>query len=619
MTQPLPYRVDQPPSAERYLDDLHSAPAAAPFASAVNNLPPEHVQLLLRRQLRLAGEARTSRPKFFEFVFRDETAERKAIRTAAHQRVVFEFIRHYRFCVIRLPTNFSKTYCMAADGLFGLGRNPAQTGAFISAAESQAAKPLGMVRSYIEQSPELRLVFPGLVPSERPGEPWTQSDITVKRPFGIRDPSVIAVGLDSARLPGARLTLANIDDILDAENTNTDESRKKTTSWIKSTVLSRFNPGEGRCVFTNTPWHPEDATYRLERDAKWASLNMDCWGGVWFENADSFDSDELRPSKDFAQEEAELAGLPAGADVKADLCRLVAHDRTEYSFAAVPLNADKSAVEKDPSGAPMEPRGSIAWVGDVEELVPLWPERFTTPLLLEERATMGGGSEWARTKEIKTRADEDVRVQDDWLKACKAKARARGYFASLPRWTDGNAFTGVDLGFGKSRKSGNVAVFSFAVLPDMHRLVLDVDVFKYKGGKHVLEKVRQHHDRFGSIVGIESNAAQRLLKEWALDLDVSMRLRSFETNRNKNAPEFGVESIFLEIENGAWLIPSTPRDQVSDSVAHWIDDMQTYARGAHTGDVLMASWIAREQARLTGALRKGKDFWGAGFAGINTR
>lgn len=595
MTQSLlPYRADVPASPQRYLDDLHTAPAASsPFA----NMSPDDANRLVRRQLRLAGESRTNLPSFFEFTFREEDNQ-QPIRTMPHQRVVFEFIRHFRFCVVRLPTNFSKTFCMAAAGLYDIGRNHTERGAFISAAEAQAAKPLLLTRTYIESSNELRLVFPTLRPTQRDAEPWTQNAITVDRPMGIRDPTVIAVGLDSQRLPGARLTFANIDDVLDAENTATPDARKKTIGWIKSTVLSRFNPGKGRCAFTNTPWHPDDATYALEK-VGWPSLNMDCWGGIWFKNADSFDSNELRATRDAAQEELETGKIP-------DRCRLIAHDRPAFVEFAARLLPDKSAVDE----AAMEPRGSIDLTnGDLEELVPLWPERWPISALLEERGTMGGGSEWARTKEIKTRSDEDARVKREWIEQCKTAAQARGYYAPLPRWEMGAAYTGVDLAFGRKKKSDNVCIFTFAVLEDMRRLILGIDYGKFRG-KDMLNRIKSHHDKFESIVAIESNAAQRLLREWGLDLDISMRLRDFTTAKNKIAPDFGVESIFLELENGAWLIPCDRRGNVDANIQVWIDDCLDYRRDAHTGDALMASWMAREQARLSGSLKKGKGFWG---------
>ena len=623
MVQPvLPYLTPEP-SPQRYLDDLHTAPAAAPF-SPVAGRSREDVELLTRAIARKAAASRRDLAQMFEFVFREETT-RAPLRTMPHQRLVFQFVRHYPYCVVRMPVNFSKTYCMAADGLHGLGSNPTQRGAVISAAEAQAAKPLLAVKSYIEESQELRLVFPKLRPSLRDSEPWTQTAITVDRPFGIRDASLIAVGLDSQRLPGSRLNFINIDDVLDEDNTSTPDARKKTIKWVKSTGLSRLDTRGARCVCTNTPWHPEDLTYALEA-IEWPSLSMDCWGGVFFKNADDFDSDEIRPSRDAAQEEAET-GEPATE------CRLTAHDHPSYRAYAIPRTPDNRAL------APaMEPRGSIEPeqdTSDAEELVPLWPEHRPTEALIEICRTMGGGAEFARSHENITRTDEEARVKEEWIEACKGKARAAGYssiagpartvtatvslsWQLVSRWTDGNAFTGADLAFSKKKKSDNVAIFTFAVLPDMRRLLLGIDVGKFKG-KQILTKLRNHHDKFGSIVTIESNAAQRLLREWAVDDDPGFLVRSFETGKNKHNPDFGVESIFVELENTAWLIPCDARGKVDPAVQYWIDDLLAYRKGAHTGDCLMASWFAREQARMTGALKKGKDFWGSVDLGGITR
>ncbi len=619
MVQPvLPYLTDPPPP-QRYLDDLHAAPANGPF-SPVEGRSKAEVELVVRSLLRKAGAARQTRSDFFEFVFREETT-RARLKTAPHQRLVFEFIGFYPYCVVRMPVDFSKTYCMAADGLFGLGHNRTQRGAFISAAEAQAAKPLLATMSYIESSPELRLVFPKLRPTERDAEPWTQTAITVDRPFGIRDPSCVAVGLDSLRLPGSRLSFVNIDDVLDENNTSTPEQRKKTTKWVKSTAISRLDTRGARCCVTNTPWHPEDLTYALE-DIGWPSLSMDCWGGVFFKNADDFDSAEIRPSRDAAQEELET-GQPAAE------CRLTAHDAPSFKAYAIPRSVDNRKLVQ------LEPRGSSADDFD-PELVPLWPERKPSEALIEICERMGGGAEFARTHENLTRSDDEARVKTDWIEACKAAARKADYkslvgpavtvtatqsltWSLMPRWTNGNTFTGADLAFSKKKKSDNVAIFTFAVLPDMKRLLLGVDVGKFKG-KQVLTRLRQHHDRFGSIVTIESNAAQRLLREWAVDDDPGFLVRSFETGKNKHNPEFGVESIFVELENTAWLIPCDARGKCDPAVQYWIDDLLAYRKGGHTGDLLMASWFAREQARMTGALKKGKDFWGiSDLGGITSR
>jgi hypothetical protein len=507
MVQAVPPYLTPTPEPQRYLDDLHTT-QAVPF-SPVANRKQEEVGLLVKNLLRKAGRARDTRSDFFEFVFREETTRARLV-TAPHQRLVFEFVAHYPYCVVRMPVNFSKTYCMAADGLFGLGKNNTQRGAFISAAEAQAAKPLLATMSYIESSPELRLVYPKLKPTERDAEPWTQTAITVDRPFGIRDPSCVAVGLDSMRLPGSRLNFINIDDVLDESNTATPEARKKTNKWVKSTGLSRLDTRGARAVVTNTPWHPEDLTYALE-DIRWPSLSMDCWGGIFFKNADDFDSDEIRPSRDAAQEEAET-GEPAAE------CRLTSHDAASYRAYAIPRSRDNRKIVQQ------EPRGSNDDETD-PELVPLWPEHRPTEALIEICERMGGGAEFARTHENTTRSDTEARVKEEWIEACKSKARAAGYtsvaspsrtvsatvslsWSLMPRWDGGNAFTGVDLAFSKKKKSDNVAIFTFAVLPDMKRLLLGIDVGKWKG-KQVQTKMKSHAERFGSIVTVEGNSAQR--------------------------------------------------------------------------------------------------------------
>jgi len=298
------------PSPEQYLDSIHNPPRGAPF-SRLAALSDEE-RLLVEWNMRRVALARESPKHFFGYVMREETT-RVRIVTLPHQRVLFDFVRHYPFTVLRLPVGFSKSFCMTGLTLWQLGKSKTTRGAFISSSEDQASKPLLAVRSYIEDSPELRLVYPQLLPTQRDGEPWTQTAITIDRPYGIRDPSCVALGLDSKRLPGSRLNWANVDDILDEQNTSTAEQRRKVNKWVLSTVVTRLGEKGARCCVTNTPWHPEDVTYELEKIG-WPSCSMDAWGNVFFKNADDFDSPDIRPS---------LIGGDSGVH------RLVANDRRE--------------------------------------------------------------------------------------------------------------------------------------------------------------------------------------------------------------------------------------------------------------------------------------------------
>jgi hypothetical protein len=71
-----------------------------------------------------------------------------------------------------------------------------------------------------------------------------------------------------------------------------------------------------------------------------------------------------------------------------------------------------------------------------------------------------------------------------------------------------------------------------------------------------------------------------------------------------------VESLAAEMAAGKWLIPCQPGSlRPNRVISKWITEMLDYQPGAHTGDLLMSSWIARELARAleSRGRRKGKD------------
>jgi hypothetical protein len=79
-------------------------------------------------------------------------------------------------------------------------------------------------------------------------------------------------------------------------------------------------------------------------------------------------------------------------------------------------------------------------------------------------------------------------------------------------------------------------------------------------------------------------------------------VRAHVTGSNKTHQAFGVESLFYEMDNGAWLIPNDPQGRMAPPVQRFVESCLTYQPPpAHTPDVLIAAWLAREQLReLTG-------------------
>lgn len=563
----------------------------------------ELVRAAQQRLLRDAGAARTNTRAFFGFVMREETTQRR-IRALPFQQLLFRFVDHFDRCVVRMPPGFSKTYTMVALSLWLLGRDETTRGAIVSASQAQAQKPVGMCRDYIENSRELRLVFPGLRPSAREGDPWTQSKITVARPPGIRDPSLTAVGY-KGKLPGSRLNWILVDDILTEENTKTKESREQLNRWFASTVLSRRDIAGTKLAVTNTPWHPDDLTYVLEK-AGWPTLTIDIAGNVVFTNtcgADmvegmsapiegDFDCDDIRPSV-----------------VDPKVHRLSAHDAPQF-------NPDLDTMEPAARAAALQ----CPWV-DEFDVVPLWPERYGAREIEQLRRDYRSDlHQYNQLYCMRCRDDESARLKTAHIEACKAAARELGIYTFTSKWdiANGRTFTGVDLGIGKRLHNDKTSIFTFAVLPDGRRRILRVDSGRW-GGDVTIELLGEHFERYASIIRVETNAGQDFLRQWARQTNRNLPLRGMPTGKNKLSRQHGVESVFIEIENVQWLIPNDPLGGTPQPLQDWIDAMLYYDAERHTGDELMACWIAREQARESGALRRPKTAGRTGLAALGAR
>lgn len=546
--------------------------------------PKDAARYLKKQVLREAGKSRRNVRDFFSFVMREETT-RDRINCLPFQIVAYKFVEHYKRCVIRMPVGTSKTFTMSALSMYLTGVSNTTRGVIISASQDQAKKPVGMCRDYIDSSAELRLAFPELRQSPRESDPWTQTKLVVNRPPGIRDPSLSAVGYHG-KLPGSRLSWILVDDILTEENTSTAEQRDAVAKWFSSTVLTRRDVKGARIVVTNTPWHPDDLTYRLEK-AGWPTLTIDIEGNIYFSNADDFDCDDIRVSDQMLDEDGELLPTLKPEEIAH---RLTAHDHPKYCPELQHL------PEEERVHAMSEWR-------DVDDRVPLWPERYgreEIDALKKEYAL--AMHEYYQAYMCRCRDDEAARVKVEWIDRCKAKAREQSIFTFTSKWDKGGAFTGVDLGVGRNKKNDRTSIFTFAVLDDGMKRLLRLDSGRW-AGKTIIDLIIEHHEAYNSITRVETNAAQDYLRQWALEQNKTLPVRGMPTGKNKHHKQHGVESIFVEIENGTWLIPNMPDGTVVEAVQRWIDAMLYYDAKKHTGDELMSAWLAREQARDSGFLR----------------
>lgn len=539
----------------------------------------EEIQKLL---IVKAAKARENPADFLGFVMKEQTTKR-TIKASPHQRVGLDFMAAHPRCVVMWPAGSSKTFCTAALTLWLLGKDPTTRGAVVSATQNQAKKIVSVVTDYIEHSAELRLVFPHLKRSTRKGDAWRDDQIVVERPPGIPDPSLVAVGIDGG-LPGARLNWIVVDDILTRENTATKEQRAKVLEFLDSTVLSRLDPVGGRVIVNNTAWHPEDLVHVL-KNSGWATLIMTITGDVQVFD----DGQRMR------------AGL---APWDHDLLRPKYQEGEDYTLRLV--------RDHDP---------------DELNDVPLWPERFfvlpwekADGTILPPAKTWDEAVERAREDIENKRArhvvagefnrlymnicrdDDTAFCKQEWIDRCKAAAREEGYFSLVSEYRGGNpTFTGVDLAVSPGEENDDCAFFTFEVLPDRRRRILDIEIGQFDGPT-IVRKLIQKSQAYNSIVRVENNAAQDFIRQFALQLDASLPVKPHTTGRTKAHPEYGVPGGFAEMSNGAWLIPNDKTGRCHPAVQKWIDGCLYYSPAKHTDDALMAWYFAREQAKEWGLL-----------------
>jgi hypothetical protein len=251
-----------------------------------------------------------------------------------------------------------------------------------------------------------------------------------------------------------------------------------------------------------------------------------------------------------------------------------------------------------------------------------WPERWPVERIERVRTEVLGPLEFNRQMMCRSRDESTARFKMDWITKCLERGEGYGVhsgwddvFKRDPELAEELEFTeallmlggqlpsdvftvtGVDVAVGRRRINDLTSLFTILVWPDRTRHILEVKSGRWTGPR-IVDEIIGAHERWRSIVVVENNAAQDFILQWVRNKAPGLRVRSFTTGKNKLSPEYGVESLAAELAAGMWLIPCRPETlRPEREVGEWITEMLDYLPGVHTGDRLMASWIAREYAR----------------------
>jgi hypothetical protein len=254
-----------------------------------------------------------------------------------------------------------------------------------------------------------------------------------------------------------------------------------------------------------------------------------------------------------------------------------------------------------------------------------WPEQWPLDRITRWR-DKNGPLEFARQLMCRARDDSESRFKREWVERCKERGRApvpievaqqmRDIHFGLPKYLERlppgyKTVTGVDLAVQQKDTADLTVLFTILVYPDESRHVLQIESGRW-AGPEIVNRIIDAQRRYQSLVIVENNAGQDFILQFTRT-QAAIPLRAFTTGRNKAHPEFGVESIAAEMANGKWIIPCTPKGQCAPDVDSWMTEMLYYTPDTHTGDRLMASYFAREGARLSSVKAE------VGYLNVNAR
>lgn len=161
----------------------------------------------------------------------------------------------------------------------------------------------------------------------------------------------------------------------------------------------------------------------------------------------------------------------------------------------------------------------------------------------------------------------------------------------LPHWP---RITGIDP-FGQA-----VVIFTIALSMERRKFVLDIRRGKWEPKRTVDEILDVWQVHRPQVIVVENNASQEAIVQWLREKGGwDLPILPFTTGKQKADPMLGLPSIEVEFSNRSWVCPMQGIDPTDSDNPYnvWKKELRNHPIGA-AADTVMASWFAREGARL---------------------
>lgn len=193
--------------------------------------------------------------------FMDEWNALLGMTTPEHHRRIMKFLVD----VWTSPPNrgllmaFRHSGKSTVVGIFAacvLGLRPELRILILSAESTLSSRMVGHIRNILENHPRCA----DMIPTGR--RTWSNDRITINRPIGVREPSVVCAGV-AGNITGARADLIICDDVEVPNTSNTPDKREKLRERLRELDFI-LSPG-GTMIYIGTP-HTPDTIYRTDDD-----------------------------------------------------------------------------------------------------------------------------------------------------------------------------------------------------------------------------------------------------------------------------------------------------------------------------------------------------------------
>lgn len=397
-------------------------------------------------------------------------------------------------------------------------------------------------------------VVPRLKKMRKQTEDWSGQSITIERnDQGLKDPTIAATGL-FGQILSRRADIIILDDVVDQQNSATENQRRKVKEWIETTVIPVLVPG-GTLIYLGNTWHHDDVVSQFLKDPRFQVTKR--LGAVVHE----------AERQDLWQEWASIR-----TNISVDPRFRIATARDFY---------EQNRAEMD--------RG---WET-------LWPARYPYSALYLRRLL--NPYVFARMYQCDPSDRPDQKIKDEWIE--RALERGRGLrFQDQPHGRNVllTSAGGMDLAISQEESADDTSLAYMDVVKYGYDGVNDGDyiVRQIHRGAFTPSQQREAARKAWAQDGLQSIRVESNSYQMALAIDLreqSVPVTSYHTGKEKFDPAVGINAFAVQLENGKVVIPSDPSDPRTLTLSTQLaNEMRAFTgdNTEHTGDGLMSVWFA---------------------------